>query len=159
MASLTGRGYEQLQGECMSVDAMTEYLFLWNTLRDFQLNDQPDKTIWRWTQDGTYSVKSAYNMLHAGSTPLLGHKLIWKTWAPLRIKIFLWLAFKRRHWTWDRRTRHGLEARELCYLCDQGQETIDHIIAACPFSREVWFYVLRVLDQQLPHAVATTISW
>ena len=60
----------------MSVDAMTEYLFLWNTLRDFQLNDQPDKTIWRWTQDGTYSVKSAYNMLHAGSTPFLGHKLV-----------------------------------------------------------------------------------
>ena len=42
--------------------------------------------------------------------PLLGHKLIWKTWAPLRIKIFLWLAFRRRHWTGDRRLRHGLEA-------------------------------------------------
>jgi hypothetical protein len=98
-------------------------------------------------------------MLHAGSTPLLGHKLIWKTRAPLRIKIFLWLAFKCRHWTGDRRARHGLEARELCYLCDQGQETIDHIIAACPFSREVWFYLLQALGHQLPHTAATTISW
>ena len=23
----------------------------------------------------------------------------------------------------------------LCYLCDQGQEMIDHIIATCPFSK------------------------
>lgn len=109
-----------------SVPALVDYLHLWDAVDSTQLTDQPDKTIWRWTADGTYSAKSAYNMLHAGSTPLLGHKLIWKTWAPLRIKIFLWLAFKRRHWTWDRRARHGLEARELCYLCDQGQETIDH---------------------------------
>ena len=79
--------------------------------------------------------------MHSGSIKMSGHRLIWKTWAPLHVKIFLWLAMKRRHWTGDRRARHGLEARELCYLCDQGQETIDHIIAVCPFSREVWFYV------------------
>lgn len=103
-------------------------------MANIQLTDQPDKVIWRWTADGAYSAKSAYRMLHAGSTPFLGHKLIWKTWVPLRIKIFLWLAFKHRHWTRGRRTRRGLEARELCYLCDQGPETIDHILASCPFS-------------------------
>ena len=53
--------------------------------------------------------------------------LIWKTWAPLKVKIFLWLAFRRRHWTGDRRRRHGLETREHCYLCDQAPETIDHV--------------------------------
>jgi len=82
-------------------------------------------------------------MLHAGSTPFLGHKLVWKTWAPLKIKIFLWLALRRRHWTGDRRRRHGLDARELCYLYDQEEESIDHIIATCSFSREVWFFVLN----------------
>ena len=81
-------------------------------------------------------------MMHSGSIKMSDQRLIWKTWAPLHVKIFLWLAMKRRHWTGDRRARHGLEARELCYLCDQGQETINHIIAVCPFSREVWFYVL-----------------
>jgi hypothetical protein len=86
-------------------------------------------------------------MLHAGSTPFLGHRLIWKTWVPLRVKIFLWLAFKRRHWTEDRRAMHGLEAWELCYLCDQGQETIDYILSVCPFSREVWFYILNALGR------------
>jgi hypothetical protein len=35
----------------------------------------------------------------------------------------------------------GLEARELCYLCDQATETTDHILAECPFTREVWCHV------------------
>jgi hypothetical protein len=64
------------------------------------------------------------------SIPLPECKLIWKAWALLRVKIFLWLAFKRMHRTGDRRARHGLEAREMCYLCDQARETIDHILAA-----------------------------
>lgn len=126
---LTDRTWARSIRGGMSVDAINEYLFLWNTLRDFQLNEEPDRTIWRWTQDGTYSVKSVYKMLHAGSTPFLGHNLIWKTWAPLKIKVFLWLAFRRRHWTGDRRLRHGLEAHEECHLCEQGRETIDHILA------------------------------
>jgi hypothetical protein len=47
----------------------------------------------------------------------------------------------------------------LCYLCNQGQETIDHIVAACPFTREVWFYVLQALGRPTPHSSPTTITW
>ena len=75
------------------------------------------------------------------------------------MKIFLWLALKRRHWTGDRRARHGLEARELCYLCDQATETIDHILASCPFSRELWFHILQTFRRQLPPTTATTVRW
>lgn len=121
----------------MSVDAINENIFLWHAIRDFQLSANPDITVWRWTPDGKFTVKSAYSMLHVGSTMFLGHRLIWKTWAPLKIKVFLWLAFRRRHWTGDRRCRHGLEAREECYLCEQGRETIDHILCLCLITREV----------------------
>ena len=78
----------------VSLQAIHEYLALWDTLQDIQLNDQPDQTVCRWANDETYSAKSAYSMLHAASTLFLGHKLIWKTWAPLQIKIFLWRAFR-----------------------------------------------------------------
>jgi hypothetical protein len=54
-----------------------------------------------------------------------GHKVIWKTWAPLEIKIFLWLAFRRRHWTGDRRLRHRLEAvRSAIYTIREGRPLI-----------------------------------
>jgi len=32
------------------------------------------------------SAKSAYTSLHTGSIPFRGHAIIWKTWAPLRVK-------------------------------------------------------------------------
>jgi hypothetical protein len=86
-----------------SQTAVIEYLELWNILQHISLNAQPDKLIWRWTPDG-----AAYNMLYSGAILFRGHKLIWKAWAPLRVKIFLWLAMKHRHWTADRRARHGL---------------------------------------------------
>jgi len=52
-----------------------------------------------------------------------------------------------------------LEAREFCFLCDQEPESIDHIIAKCPFTREVWFYILQAIGKQLPQGAPSTISW
>ena len=72
---------------------------------------------WRWTPDGRYSAKSAYTMLHAGSTRFHGHQLIWKTSPPLRVKIFMWLALDR-----GRRRRHGLEARDTCFLWSRARD-------------------------------------
>lgn len=156
---LHGRAWVRCITGGLSVLEITDYLHLWATVDGIQLHDQPDRVIWRWTEDGRYSAKSAYSMMHAGSIVMPGYRLIWKTWAPLWVKIFLWLAMKRRHWTGDRRARHGLETREPCYLCDQGTETIDHIIAACPFSREVWFYFLRALRRPLLSLAATSRAW
>ena len=141
------------------MNVIVEYLDLWSTLQNVILNDQPDRTVWRWTPDGLYTAKSAYAMLHAGSAEFRGHGLIWKTWAPLEVKVFLWLAFRKRHWTADWRARHGLEARQECYLCDQAPETIDHIIAVCPFSREIWFHVLQALQRTLPASSQTVLAW
>lgn len=143
----------------MSTAAIAKYLELWETMEAITFNDQPDKTVWRWTPDGTYSAQSAYRMLHTGSIPFLDHSLIWKTWAPLRVKIFLWLSFRRKHWTGNRRARHGLETREECYLCDQASETVDHILCCCLYMRDVWFHVCRALGRQLPPVQRSVLTW
>jgi hypothetical protein len=71
--------------------------------------------------------------LHLPSYSIPGCTQIWKTWAPLRVKIFLWLVVWKRHWTANRKNCHRLDARNECYLCDQDPETIDHIITTCSF--------------------------
>lgn len=143
----------------MSATAVIEYLHLWNAVQHVVLGDQHDKLIWSWSPDGRYSARSAYRMLHSGAIAFRGHSLIWRTWAPLRVKIFLWLTFKRKHWTADRRARHGLPATDAYYLCDQEAETIDHLIIRCPFTREIWHFVLQVVGLQLPPGAHTTIAW
>lgn len=54
-------------------------------------------------------------------------------------------AIKGRHWTADSRRRHGLHTDNHCYLCDQDPKTIDHIVASCSFSRQVWWTVVVAL--------------
>ena len=45
-----------------------------------------------------------------------------------RVEIFTKLALKQRFWTADRRRRHGLDAHDDCWLCDQEHETTDHML-------------------------------
>lgn len=143
----------------LSLTDAAEYLDLWEATEGFDLHDRPDRTVWRWTTDGSFSTKSAYKKLHTGTIPFRGSSLIWKTWAPLWVKVFLWLAFKKRLWTNDRRARHGLDAQVECFLCDQVRESIDHLLSCCPFTREVWFHVLAALGKQLPATQRSTIAW
>ena len=60
-----------------------------------------------------------------------------------RVEIFTKLALKQRLWTADRRRRHGLDAQDDCWLCDQEHaETADHLLANCCFAKELWWSVL-----------------
>ena len=87
-----------------------------------------------------------------GCSMPLGARLIWKTSAPQRVKLFFWLVLHNKCWTADRRWRHDLQDDNLCIMCDQMAETLDHIILGCIFSREVWSACLRTL--RLHHAIS-----
>uniref|UniRef100_A0A453QAZ2 Reverse transcriptase zinc-binding domain-containing protein n=1 Tax=Aegilops tauschii subsp. strangulata TaxID=200361 RepID=A0A453QAZ2_AEGTS len=69
-------------------------------------------------------AKSCYLALYAGSTSDPFWRLTWKCWAPLRVKIFTWLADLDRCWTAARLARHGLPHNDRCVLCDQAEETM-----------------------------------
>ena len=55
-------------------------------------------------------------------------RLIWRPWAPLRVKIFFWLALRDWCWTAERLARHGLPHGSVCPLCDQATETMAHLL-------------------------------
>jgi hypothetical protein len=38
---------------------------------------------------------------------------------------------------------------ERCPLCDQDQETLDHMLIGCVFAREFWFKLLHQVNLQL----------
>ncbi|KAG2541988.1 hypothetical protein PVAP13_9NG670114 [Panicum virgatum] len=113
-------------GTSPAVPAIASYLLIWDRLENTYLQpDVPDRCIWRWTDHG--------------SSTFAGADLVWKTWAPLKVKLFLWLAFKERLWTADRRRRHGLAAPATCHLCNLQQETVHHLFVSCPFTVQELF--------------------
>jgi len=50
-----------------SVDQMDSFVELWDLVQAVQLSDGQDTISWRWTTDGAYTVKSAYNAQFLGS--------------------------------------------------------------------------------------------
>jgi hypothetical protein len=59
----------------------------------------------------------------------------------------MWLAAHSKRWTADRLAKRGLAHTEHCPLCDQ-EETINHLLLSCVFSRQIRFYVLEKFGLQ-----------
>ena len=104
--------------------------------------------IWKLDGSGNFSSKSAYRAFFNGAIPFEHWHRLWKSWAPSKCKVFLWLAIRNRCWTADRLARRGLPHPAKCPLCDQEEEDIQHLLTTCVFSRDFWFRVLAPLGLQ-----------
>ena len=60
--------------------------------------------------------------------------------------MFLWLAIQNRCWTADRLAKRGLPHLDKCPLCDQEDETIQHLLTTCMVARQVWSRLLQPLE-------------
>ena len=114
-------------------DALTDRH--WAMLQDVQLRPlEYDRFIWRWSADGQYSVRSAYRAYFVGWTSMAGAKELWRAAVPPKVKFFFWIALHGRLWTAEQRKRHGLQLDVACTLCDQLDETTDHLLCCIPWA-------------------------
>jgi hypothetical protein len=111
------------------------------------LSQEEDVHIWKLDGSGNFS-KSAYRAFFNGAIPFEHWRRLWKSWAPSKCKVFLWLAIRNRCWTVDRLARRGLPHPPKCPLCDQEEEDIQHLLTTCVFYRDFWFWVLAPLGLQ-----------
>jgi hypothetical protein len=58
-----------------------------------------------------------------------------------QMHFFLWLAIRNRCWTIYRLRKSGLDHPEVCALCDQVLENIQHLLCNCIFARRFWHYI------------------
>jgi len=133
----------------LSLIGLYELFQLTDILSDFVLTQEDDTHIWRFDASGQYTAKSAYLAFFNGATTFEPWRRIWKTWAPAKCKIFLWLAVRNRCWTADRLARRNLPHPERCLFCDQEAEDIQHILTTCVFTSDFWFRVLSSFGWQL----------
>ncbi|CAA0806219.1 Unknown protein [Striga hermonthica] len=100
---------------------------------------RPDRLVWGYTPNGTFTTKSAYEALtrmakdHA--RPLW--QAIWRAPVAQRVRQFLWLASRDRLFTNMERVRRHMAGDVACYLCGQPEST-SHVLRDCPHARRVW---------------------
>ena len=140
---------------------LEEFFTLWGRMNDLQLEGGADRLEWRWERDGIYSAKSAYSAFFGGMTTDPTYEQIWRSRAPLSMKFFAWLVAKNRCWTADRLRKRGLHHPLRCPLCDQEQETIEHLLIGCVVAREVWHEVLQEwhMEEWMPGPDARLLEW
>ncbi|KAM0879448.1 hypothetical protein ACQ4PT_034225 [Festuca glaucescens] len=122
----------------LSIDATVQFLRLWEAVARVPVGGGDDGFRWKWTADGTFSSRTAYQLLFEGTTALPGATHIWNSIAPMKFRLHAWLALRRCCWTADRLLEHGLPANAMCQLCSAADETLDHLSLLCPFAVEVW---------------------
>jgi hypothetical protein len=160
--AVVGRAWVRHISGALTMHVLVEYVLLWERLETVVLQPGvPDRFVWRWSPDAVYSSSSAYKAFFHGLTLLPGARQLWRASVPPKVKFFAWLALRGRLWTSDRRRRHDLQDDASCALCDQEDETTDHLLLGCVFAREVWHRLLRKfrLPLQPPAAPSTLVDW
>ena len=130
----------------LGLRGLTEYLELWGLISEVNLTDADDLDRWKPEASGVFSTKSAYRCYFVGSVTFEPCKRIRKAWAPGKCKTFLWLAIRNRCWTADRLQKRGMPHPEHYPLCDQEDETAQHILTTCVFARQFWYAILQPLS-------------
>jgi hypothetical protein len=84
-------------GPELPLDGWAQYIRLWE---DIVLVDRdvsrPDRFTWIGSANGAYSAKDTYRLLCMGQEEFSMHNAIWNSFAPLKCKIFAWLALRYR---------------------------------------------------------------
>jgi hypothetical protein len=131
----------------LTVGIIAEFLHLWDVLLTVQLQpDISDNHFWRLAAQGKHSAKAAYEYFFLGAAGFAPYQKIWKTWAPAKCRFFLWLVAHKKCWTADRLAHHGMDHPDKCPLCDQEEETIDHLLVSCAFAKKFWFTFLSQVN-------------
>ncbi|PUZ58470.1 hypothetical protein GQ55_5G511600 [Panicum hallii var. hallii] len=72
-----------------SLQHLQEFVNLWKATQTISLNaESQDEITWKFTANGNYSARSAYNAQFIGSTITNFDTLFWRTWAPASCKLF-----------------------------------------------------------------------
>ena len=100
-----------------------------------------DEIIWKFTADGQYTAKSAYEVQFRGSYCIFNSQRVWRAHVEPKHKFFTWLLVQEKILTADRMQQRQWPCDPLCQLCRQQPETATHLCLQCPFAQHVWEHV------------------
>jgi hypothetical protein len=160
-AMADGAWIKDIKGQ-ISIRTFHQVLNLWEIITNIHLDPSTgDKWTWTWEAKGDYSARSVYNAHFCAAVKCSMASGIWKTWAPLKIKLFLWLVVRGRVRTNNRLAKRGLPHQDACCYCHNTQETVHHLFIGCSVVQIIWNMVLQWagLSETVPQALPSLQDW
>lgn len=121
-----------------TIEEMAEFIVLWDLVQGISLTDSADSIIWRWTAQGEYTAKSAYELQFKGTYCSFAAQYVWKAQVEGKHRFFAWLLLQSKILTADRLLARNWPCNPICPLCLGHLESALHICLLCPFADQVW---------------------
>ena len=141
-------------------EEMTRFL---HTLHDQKLRPTGvDKISLQNVKDRGFSVKSMYKGVDVSPAFVFPHRIVWNPVVPPKIGVFVWEAAWGKVLTLDQLKRRGMSFANKCFMCEEEEETIDHLLIHCNFAKMLWNLFLSIvgISWVFPHSVLhTLLSW
>ena len=121
-----------------------------------------DKLLLKGSSLGNFSVRTMYNGLDLSIDFDFPFHPSWNVVIPSKISFFAWESSWGKVMTLDQLKRHGRALANRCCLCDEDEETIDHLLIHCKTARMLWVLFLTILGTTwvFPHFVMhTLLAW
>jgi hypothetical protein len=96
-----------------------------------------DKIMWKWSPNGEYTARSAYQIQFNGSHPPFQVGKLWKAKTESKVKVFGWTTLHQKILTVDNLTSRGIQHNPLCPLFHLYPEDARHLLINCSYTREV----------------------
>jgi hypothetical protein len=106
------------------------------------------KDEWGWGE-AQYSIRKGFKFLPEERSTFLRSKIWNLVWHPDRIpKInsFIWLVAHNKILTAENLRKRGMHGASRCVLCQQQEESLQHLFFHCIYSKEVWEIALGDLS-------------
>lgn len=137
---------DQLVNQCWTrglwrmstVEEMAQFVLLWDLVHGVVLNGEEDRIIWKFTADGLYTAKSAYEIQFRGSYCSFKPGYLWSAYAEPKHRFFSWLLVQEKILTADKLQARNWPCNPLCLLCKIAPESALHICLQCPYAQHVW---------------------
>jgi ribonuclease HI/exonuclease III len=138
----------------------------WDALKNFLQGKAPLKRAGKdelgWGRKAqAYTTAEGYNLLSSIPTALPNPalwKAVWNYHSIPKVDLFIWTLAHKSIPTGENLKRRGWEGPFRCPLCCQEEETMDHLLLNCNYSKEVWKKITGLqLITKLPNDVTSLL--
>ncbi|KAG9458810.1 hypothetical protein H6P81_003318 [Aristolochia fimbriata] len=134
---------EVFKREMTEAEATEFGSFNMSLLKFYQCTNVEDELVWSLFPNGSYMVASAYTHLLGNPGGSSQAKLAWKMEAPPKVKMFIWSVAHNRILTRENLVQRGIPLPSLlCPLCEDKQESVDHLLLQCTMAWHIWSWFI-----------------
>ncbi|VFQ88357.1 unnamed protein product [Cuscuta campestris] len=98
-------------------------------------DDVEETMSYLWEEEGGNTAK-LYDILKVHGLKQPWMKIIWQSYIPPRYSVTAWMALRKRLPT--KVNLSFVDMDRKCSLCNEGEETIDHLFFECTISKAIW---------------------